>query len=319
MMRSLVRVCVLCALVGGAAPARAQPPAKPLAESLQGAAKEAYASAKILFSNHDFAGALAKYKQAYQQSKDARLLYDMAICEKNLRRYARMGSLLRQYEKEEGTALAGDEKQIVDDALAAIKNLVGAVTLAVSEAGAGVSVDGEAAGTTPLPGALMLDLGPHKIAVAKEGFEPIEKQMEVAGGSDTQLALTLTPQAHLARLVVSADPEATVSVDGKLVGKGRFEGVQASGPHVVAVTATGMRPYKAEIELREGERRTLEVTLEAEHPTVIWPWIVGGAALAAGAAVGGYLLLKPSDTTTPIPAGSFASVQFSSWRPGGRR
>jgi hypothetical protein len=318
MMRSFVRVGVFCALLVAPALARAQAPNKPLSESLQGAAKEAYSSAKILFSNHDFAGALTKYGQAYQQSEDARLLYDMAICEKNLHRYARMGTLLRQYEREEGAALSGDEKRIVDDALAAIKNLVGAVTLDVNEAGAAVRVDGEAAGRTPLAGALVLDLGTHTIAVAKEGFEPIERRVEITGGTDIELALPLRPRAHVAVLLVSADPEATVSVDGNVVGKGRFEGVEASGPHAIAVTKAGMRPYAAEIELREGERRTLDVTLEAEHHAAIWPWIVGGVALAAGAAVGGYFLLKPSDTTTPIPAGSFASLQFSSWKREGR-
>ena len=37
---------------------------KPLAESLQGSAKDAYTSARLLFDNSDFAGAMAKYEQA---------------------------------------------------------------------------------------------------------------------------------------------------------------------------------------------------------------------------------------------------------------
>ena len=52
---------------------------------------------------------------------------------------------------------------------------------------------------------------------------------------------------------------------------------------------------------------------ESEHRAALWPWIVGGAVLAAGAAVGGYFLLKPSDTVTPVTPGSFAGATFSSW------
>jgi hypothetical protein len=305
---------VLCALLGIVSQAWAQATPKPLSESLQGPARDAYGSAKILFNNNDFAGALAKYKQAYDESEDPRLLYDMAICEKSLRHYARMGRDLRDYERIEGAAITSEEKRIVDDALAAINDLVGTVRLDVNEAGSAVSVDGEAVGITPLAQALVLDLGPHKIVVAKDGFGPAEKELEVAGGRETALALVLVPQSHIARLLVSTDPQATVSIDGAVVGKGRFEGQQASGPHEISVTESGMRPFKAEVDLKEGERRTLQVTLESEHRAVLWPWILGGTALVAGAAVGGYFLLKPSDTVTPIPPGKFAAVTFTAWR-----
>jgi hypothetical protein len=315
-MRSLVPVCIAFAVLGATPCALAQGAQKPLAESLQGAAKDAYMSARILFNNNDFARALEKYKQAYDVSADPRLLYDMAICEKNLKHYARMQTLLQRYSKDEGSALTGEEKQIVDDALAATKNLVGAVHLEVNEPGASVSVDGEPDGVTPLPQALMLDLGLHKVTVTKPGFVSAEKELDVAGGSGASLSLTLTPETHVARLLVSTDPHATVSIDGTVVGQGRFEGSEAPGPHQVTVKSTGMRPYEAEIDLRDGEHRTLQVTLEAEKGHApIWPWIVGGVAVAAGAAVGGYFLFKPSDTVTPIPAGKFASATFASWRP----
>ena len=188
MRRPLCSSCLALLLAIGVAPASAEtapaPGEKSLTDSLHGPAKDAYASAKLLFNNNDFAGAARKYQQAYELSKDPRLLFDEAICEKNLRAYARMESLLQRYEKEAGPGISAEDKVAVDRALSAIKNLVGTVKVAVSEAGATVKLDGQKAGTTPLDRPLIADLGRHAVAVEKSGFETVEMPVEIAGGSD---------------------------------------------------------------------------------------------------------------------------------------
>ncbi len=318
-VRHRLRLGVLFVVLSAAPSALAQPSAAPLSESLKGDAKDAYTSARILLNNNDFTGALSKYKEAYARSSDPRLLYDMAICEKNLKHYARMAADLQEYERHAGPTLTGDEKQIVEDALAATKNLVGALRLTVSEPGASVTIDGETVGTTPLTSPVVLDLGAHKIAVTKEGFASTDKVVQIAGGGESAAEVILTPtapKANTSHLLVSADPRSSIAIDGQLVAAGRFEGDEKPGPHEVVVTETGMRTYKAEVDLREGERRTMQVSLEPDrNGPVLWPWIVGGAALAAGAVVGGYFLFKPSDTTHPVPPGTFASATFASWMP----
>jgi hypothetical protein len=69
-----------------ARPARAQGSAQnrelPLSQVLQGAAKNAYDVASLLYKQGDFAGAEAKYSQAYDLSKDPRLVFNMAACER---------------------------------------------------------------------------------------------------------------------------------------------------------------------------------------------------------------------------------------------
>jgi hypothetical protein len=297
--------------VGPAAAASA-----PLSESLQGAAKQAYESAKLLATNHDFAGALAEFSQAYTVSRDPRLLFNMAICDKELHRYARMKSTLEQYLRESGSAMTPETRATVDEALSAIKPLVASVQLTVSEAGATVSVDGEPAGITPLAAPLTLDLGRHQLSVKKTGFGTLEQTIETPGGNVVVLALSMLADLHVAHLVVTADPEATVVVDGKMAEKERFDGSVATGPHTITVTAPGKRPYKADLDLSDGETRSLQVTLEAEtHGGSAWPWIVGGVILAAGAATGGYFLFKPQDQTTPVPPGKLVTVQLNVWRP----
>jgi hypothetical protein len=318
-MKLAARRSLCCALVGCAlallpATSYAQagvPGQTPLDQSLQGPARDAYAYAKMLFENGDFQGALAKYGQAYAHSKDPRLLYNMALCKRNLRAYARTEGLLQRYKIESGASLSPEEKTTIDAALSAIQNLVGKVTFSISEAGATVTVDGETVGTTPLPAPLVLDLGKHSVAVKKTGFEGAEQSFEVAGGAEATIAIRLAPREHMGHLMVIADDAATVVIDGKAAGRGRFDGPLAAGTHDVSVTEIGKTPYKAQIDLRDGETRSVEVTLQDEnHAKAIWPWIVGGAAVAAGAAVGGYFLFKPSPEA-PTLGGQYATVRFN--------
>lgn len=297
------------------APVAASAPV-PLADALQGAAKQAYESAKLLATNHDFSGALAEFKHAYSLSKDPRLLFNMAICEKELHHYASMRSILEQYLREGASVVTSESQAAAQEALAAIRPLVAALQIKASEAGAEVSIDGEPVGTTPLAASVPVDLGRHQVTVKKAGFEPFEQTLETPGGTEAVVPVTLKAQRHVAQLVVSAEPDATVVVDGQSVGQGRFDGAVSAGAHDVSVTAPGKRSYKAQLDLRDGETRSLQVTLEEEpHGGSAWPWVVGGVAVAAGAAVGGYFLFKPQEQQGQVPAGKFGSVQFNVWRP----
>ena len=107
-------------------PARAQPrPGKPdptpagppsLADSLIGEPKADYDAAKLLYGNGDYAGALVKFTAAYDKSKDPRLLWNIAACEKNLHHYARVLAYLRRY-LAEGQAVLSEAEKVDAEAL----------------------------------------------------------------------------------------------------------------------------------------------------------------------------------------------------------
>jgi hypothetical protein len=318
MKRPVLRACLALALIFAAPLASAQthaPSERSLDDSLEGSAKDAFVSARILFNNNDFAGAATKYSQAYDLSKDPRLLFNLAICEKNLRHYARTQGLLVHYEHDLGARIAPDDRATVDAALAAIRNLVGTVRLAVTEAGATVLVDGQPVGTTPVEASLLLDLGEHTLSVKKAGFVTSEQTVKVAGGNETAVALTMAIETHTAQLLVVAEAEAIVTVDGKGAIKGRFDGKVASGVHTVVVTEPGKLAYKAEIDLKDGETRSVNVTLESEkHGGSVWPWVAGGAAVVAGAVVGGYFLFKTQPAGAAAPPDQLGSLTLSAWR-----
>jgi hypothetical protein len=301
-----------------ARPAGAAPP-PPLARSLTGQAREDYLASKALVASGDFRGALHALQQAYDLSNDPRLLYDMAVCEKNLHEYSRMRTLLQRYEREAASTLTASDHATIDSALQIIVNLVGTVSLKVTPDGATVSVDGAPValelvgggptGTKPLPDAVVLDAGTHVVRVEKEGFAPFEKSVDVKGGAVVELEV---PLVALGTIMVTTDDAAAVSIDGVAVARGRQK--VSVGNHLVRVTEQGRKPFESEVEVRAGENRTLEVTLVgASRP--IWPWIVGGAVVVtAGVIVGGYFIANPSTTTTPPPPGKLGSVQFTSLR-----
>lgn len=280
MKNLLCRAGIVLALMLGVAPVQAQTAAhskRPsLAQSLTGAAKDAFTSAGLLLNNDDYAGALEKYQQAYELSKEPRLLLNMAICARSLKAYARMQSLLLRYEREAGASMSEPEKQQADAALAAIRNLVGTLRVTVSESGATVTLDGQAVGTTPLEAPLVVDLGSHAFHVEKPGFTPFEQNLTIDGGNETPVTVTLKAIRHVAQLVVVADDGATVAVDGEIPAKGRFDAQITPGVHEVRVTESGKNAFRSEVDSRDGETRTLQVTLEdVKHSSPVWPWIVG--------------------------------------------
>jgi hypothetical protein len=175
-------------------------------------------------------------------------------------------------------------------------------------------VDGQSVGTTPLASSVPVELGHHRVTIKKAGFETVDQAIDAFGGSEVPVNVTLTATKHTAQLVVAADGAATIMLDGKTIAQGHFDGVLESGVHHVNVSEQGKQTYRADVELHDGETRQLQVTLEDEkHGASPLPWIIGGVAVAAGAAVGGYFLFRPQQTTTPVPQGTFGNVTFNAW------
>jgi hypothetical protein len=299
-------------LLALAGPALAQDSASataPLSESLQGEARQAYDSAKLLFEDGDPAGALAKFRRAYDLSKEPRLLWNMAVCEKELRHYGSAARLVERYLGEGGTKISEESRQNALNTQQALRSFYSELTLKNLPAGAKVSVDGVNAGTAPLSGPLLVDLGARTIRVELEGREPFEQQIDVPGAEPIAVEVVMGRLQKAGSLSVTAGAKDVITVDGAVVGSGRWLGKVPAGDHEVRVTAPGKKPYVAHVQLGAGSVRTMEVTLEAEGESPIWPWLVGGAGVVlVGAGVGGYFLLKPEDEPGKGPQGKLGTV-----------
>ncbi len=296
-------------------PAAASAPS--LSESLTGDAKADYEAGKLLYVDGDFAGALVKFTAAREKSKDARLLWNIAACEKNLRHYSSVLAYVRQYLAEGAPMLSDADKAEAARLLEVIEPLTVALELSVNEPGAKVYVDDKLVGETPLEAPLTVDLGLRKLRIQKDGFEDYRDDLIVGNSAKIRLVAKLEKVVHEGTLVVSARPKDEIFLDGKLRGLGTWKGIVPSGGHTVRVTAPEMRAYQAEVVLRDKETRTVSVTLEREiKPSSgipAWVWIGGGVLLLGGATVAGYFLLKPEDKAANVPVGTLdpGTVQAS--------
>jgi hypothetical protein len=279
------------------------PPRPSLAESLTGPAKLDYDAAHLLYENGDYAGALIKYRSAYDQAKDPRLLWSAAACEKNLRHYQKAASFVKRYMREEGDKLSDSARDDAQAFLQAVAPFITQLALTVNEAGANVYVDDEMVGLTPVAEPIGVDIGAHKLRVAKAGFVEHTEDLTVSGSGDMAKTIALTPEVHEGRLVVHAGAGESIIVDARVLGVGQWEGALPSGSHLLRVTAQHKRPYQSELAILDHQTNLVQVTLEDE-PSAIppWVWIGGGAVLVAGAAVvGGYFVFRPSNTVGPPP------------------
>src|ERR1019366_2554775 len=268
-----IGVAMASAPVASAQPARAGPIApllpgapKPLSQSLTGEAKAAYDAAKLLLGDGDFAGAAIKFRAAYDQSGDARLLWNIAACEKNQRHYARTMALVREYLDTGKDLLTDADRREARALLDAIESFTVRLTVVVKEPGAEIDVDDDRVGTSPLEGPVTVDIGQRKITVKKVGFRDATQQLALGGSTAAKVEITLQPDVHDGRLTVTSQPDAHIAIDGKVVADGRFEGKLRSGTHTLRVEAVGMRPYQSEVVLADDENRSVDVPLERLLP-----------------------------------------------------
>lgn len=311
----------------GAPPAPSSAPAAPstpppsLADSLTGAAKDEYEAGKLLYGDGDYAGAVLKFQSAYDLSKDARLLWNMAAAEKSLRRYVRVQALLEQYLLEGGSLLTDADRADAQALLDTVRAFIAELTINVNEAGATVIVDGAPVGTTPLPGPVRVEMGSRQIRVHKPGFKEYSTTTNAVGGGKSTIDVKLEAEVKEGRLRVLAEAGAAIRVDGKLVGLGQWEGTLPSGPHSIEVTAKGKLKYHSDSMVEDKQLTTLQVTLQAEPSPLAdkssgapWLWIGGGVLLAAGLGVGAYFLFRPEDEGPPPPIeGSLGTVELQRW------
>jgi PEGA domain len=233
-----------------------------LADTLTGEAKADYESGKLLYGDGDYGGARVKFQAAYDLAKDPRLLWNMAVCEKGQRHYAKVVGLTQKYLTDGGELLSQDDRSEAKDLLDAIESFTVALTLSVNEAGAEVAIDGEPIGTSPLAGPSVVDIGTREISVTKPGFKPFHSSVPVGGQKQASLQVTLLAELHAGELNVAVEQGGSISIDGKPVGRDHFAGKLKSGGHTLRVEAPGMVPYQSEVVVQDNEKRRIDVVLE---------------------------------------------------------
>lgn len=288
-------------LENAAAPAASPPP---IIELLTGEAKRDYESARLLYDNGDYAGASVKFYSAYERSRaqnpkwqgDPRLLWNVASCERSLRRYARAIAFVHRYLESRSPLVTPEGERAARAFLAAAEPLTALLIIEANVPDALVYLDDHLLGRTPLDGGVRVDIGTHRLLVKKGEHTDYAETFAVGGAEELRITAVLRRVERTGHLIVRASPGDRIAFNGVLMGVGRAEAALPLGSHAVRVSAPGARTFEARVELTDRGTRTLDVVLEREPVAAelpAWVWAAGGSLATGLLMTGGYLLFKP--------------------------
>ena len=253
------------------------------------AAKDHETKAGALFAKNDYSGALAEYQQAYKLSHEPALLKQIALCQKGLQQLADARDSLRRYVAESRTFPIGDPAQ-AQQLIAELSAQLADVTLEIQPGGAAVTIDGKAAGTSPLARALALSPGKHVVEVSAAGYTAQKQELNASGGTALHVKLALAPAPTTAKVrFSSAVPSAMLTIDGKLLGAAPLEIELAGGDHTVEAAAAHYKSYRSTITVVAGQPQDLTIPFEKDRP--VQPWYMNKVVWGAGGAIVVILLL----------------------------
>ncbi len=255
-----------------AAPAAGAKPAakgKTIREELPASVLPKWETALVLFGASNWGAARTEFLEVYNESKNPRVLFNVAVCEKNTGKYARAIATLNKELQEGAGKLAPEEEARIKDTAAGLETFVVEVPINVSEPGAKVFVDDYEIGTSPLA-PQRVDTGERRFVAKKSGFvDAIVVRAFPQGKKPDPVELKLEAIAKVTTITVqvSGAPGASVRIDGKDMGPAPYTGklVIRSEPYLVEADAPGFTTAKQTVFLKEGESSAVTLGLSKEQ------------------------------------------------------
>jgi hypothetical protein len=311
-MRVAVVVLVAFSLVCGRAPFASAQSAPPVAGPPEAPSPESTARAAEIKKRGDDAmdggrpaDALTAYVEAYALTKDPALLYNKGRALQGLGEYPHALDELEAFEKaappELRARVPGLAKQLMQ-----LRERVTTVSIACDTIGARVRFRDRSLGQCPLPKRLRLTSGRGTLEVIADGYFPYIREIDLPPGGAASLDVRLASMANTAILVVRANvPNTEVSIDGKPFGMVPVEAMLSPGSHALELHREGYRSTSTSAILTPGERRNVEVALQAEDGVLAkwWFWTAVGAVVAGGVVTVIALTTEKSPDAGTVPPG----------------
>lgn len=270
------------------------PPPTPLTPEEE-AAKKHFENANALFNEKNYAAALAEYEESYRLNPYAGVLFNIAITQKRMFRYADAVDTLEKL-LASGASLAPEQAAVAKESLEEMKALLADVTLDVQPAGAAIAIDGRA--MKPTAGKpVRMSVGNHVVEVTLDGYTTVKKDVTVTAGVAQTVAVKLVaiPKTGKVHITTTA-PHSTIAIDGKPMGSSPLDVELLGGGHSLEVSAPSYHERREELVIAAGQSREVAVVLD--RVVVAKPWykkwgVVGPlAVIVIGGSVGVYLGLE---------------------------
>jgi tetratricopeptide (TPR) repeat protein len=269
-------------------------------------ARALYTEGQRLFDAGDFAGALAKFEEAYGIVNNPVVLLGVASAQERLGRLPEARATLERYLRERPTA---PDRADIEARIAAMPAAgtptppvatTGTVALSSDPRGATVVVDGESSGAVT-PTELTLAPGDHEIALALSGYELSTQTVSVTAGerSDLSIPLTATPEAEpVAETTDEEEPAEETPAPSSDPSAATWVTTAIAGVALVTGTVFGFVALSRQSDFDVAPSRTLADEGEA---FALAADLAFGVAIAAGITA---IVLYATDRPSAPPAAS---------------
>lgn len=283
----LLAVCLALPTAHAATPDQPADTA-PQPESDEAAAERLKQEGDALMVSREYNAALKKYDESYARSRSPRILYNRARAHESLGRYDRALSELEAFDREAMPELKALVPKL-SEWLADMSGKVTTLSVTSNVAGARVLINNELLGTTPIVRS-RVNAGEAVVQVFADGFTPRTKQVTLPGGRNYDVDVKLASRQSTGVLEVKSNvPSAAVFIDGARIGKVPAEALLRAGTHQLEVQASGYDDYAAQVVIKPGDNKSMDVALEETTPLYQrwWLWTIVGGVVVAGAVIGG--------------------------------
>lgn len=243
-----------------------------------------------LYRAGDFRAALAAFEAAQARAPAPQSLFNIARCQERL---GQLADAVDSYTAYLAAAPDAPDRAAVTSRVRELRaRLPLEASLRISvEPPAPVAVDGEPAGTSPV--SVRLTPGTHRVRAAQDGYQPLEREVELAPGGRVQLELSLVP---IERAPEAAVHDRVAPLPGTPPRRWTWVATGLAAVSLAAGITFGVSAHQAEDTLKDGTRRSPDQVQQVYDTAVARSNAANGfyaAAGIAGAAAIALFFLEP--------------------------
>jgi len=192
-----------------------------------------------LLREQAWAPALAEFKLSRELYPTRVATINAAVTLRRLQRYDEAlemyETLLRDFK------VKPEKREDTQRKMAELHALVGTIDISGAEPGASIVISSKDRGQFPAVKPIRVPAGTHVVRVFKEGFEPFETRIDVAGGKLVSVSAPMAKLKDSGKLRVSerSGRKLGVVVDGVSVGTTPWQGTLSVGNHTVMLRGKG--------------------------------------------------------------------------------
>lgn len=185
------RSLALCAVLALTLPSFTASAGDAVSASAQAEAASRFKKGLELFKDGDYQAALIELRRANELAPNYNVLYNIGQVYFQLQDYPNAMHSLERYLQDGGKGVDAKRRAEVEKDIEKLKARVANIEVTVNVPDAEVTIDDVSAGKTPLPKAVLVSAGRHRITITKPGFTAVNKVVEIASAELQKVAVDL--------------------------------------------------------------------------------------------------------------------------------